>query len=145
MDDVHVRCEVGGMKWVWIIALVLCVAIFGIYKLTFPTKSWNQKLTLYIGTPSGPVTASHVIEVNFIERLKMMSWMDSNTFRLRGEALVADLEGQYLFALLGGVEKPIWLTLRRIDKDIGAYDASLRQMKRQTEPLNLPRDLWPRW
>ncbi len=83
--------------------LILFVAGVGIYKLAYPTYSWNQKLTLVVETPEGVKTGSAVSEVThwFHPNIPVDAGIRKDS--LRGEAVVVDLGGgQYLFALLRG-------------------------------------------
>ncbi|RLJ98020.1 hypothetical protein [Ruegeria conchae] len=106
---------------------------------------WHQKMVLYFDTPDGPMTASSVIRVDFTGAIEWLGSMDGNHTDLTGEAVVADLGGRYLFALIEENAGPlIWLTMLREFDDVAGFKASTRKIKRQTEPLDVPRDLWPR-
>ncbi|MCL6284804.1 hypothetical protein M3P21_14805 [Ruegeria sp. 2012CJ41-6] len=105
---------------------------------------WHQKLVLYLDTPTGPMTASSVIRVDFTGARAWMQQMDSNHTDLTGEAVVADLGGRYLFALIEeGAGKLIWLILSNENEDVGGFKESIRRVERQAEPLEVPRKLWP--
>lgn len=115
--------------------------------LTGCTKKadWHQKMVLYFDTPNGPMTASSVIRVDFTGAIEWLGSMDGNHTDLTGEAVVADLGGRYLFALLEEKAGPlIWLTMRRQGEDIPGFKDAIRKVERQTAPLDVPEDLWPR-
>ena len=105
---------------------------------------WNQKMTLRIDTPNGPVVASGVVAVNYVSPV----WFKQiNNFKINvsGEAIVVDMdEGRTLFALLGGMENLMRDTLR----DAGLIDSPVyvdvtKAIKAQTEPLTVPPKLYP--
>ncbi len=90
-----------GIKVLLAIAAVIALVILS-WRATYPTYVWNQKLTLEIGTPHGPVSASSVVEVTADFEPAVLPEAHSLFFSWRGEAVVADLgNGRFLFALLG--------------------------------------------
>lgn len=106
---------------------------------------WHQKMVLYFDTPNGPMTASSVIRVDFTGAIEWLGSMDGNHTDLTGEAVVADLGGRYLFALIEENAGPmIWLAMLREFDDVAGFKSSTRKIKRQAEPLDVPQDLWPR-
>ena len=68
--------------------------------------NWNQKLTLQIDTPNGPVNASSITRMGveyYPGGLPLAG--TERSYHLTGEAVAADLgDGRYLFALLPGNE-----------------------------------------
>ncbi|MGL1922590.1 MAG: hypothetical protein OCD03_16355 [Hyphomicrobiales bacterium] len=93
-------------RYIFLIVIVLC---FGLYKLVYPTYSWNQKLTVTISTPDGDKTGSAVVGARVIKSPRIMQYVGGVSFEWLGEATVVDLgEGRYVFALLG---HPIYLAL----------------------------------
>ena len=86
--------------------LALCVAaalaIYGFVKLSYPTHSWRQKITITVTTPEGEKTGSAVHAV---------AWSPNRIFKdgaayhlaLQGEAVAVEIApGKVLFALLSG-------------------------------------------
>lgn len=115
--------------------------------LTGCTKKadWHQKMVLYFDTPNGPMTASSVIRVDFTGAIEWLGSMDGNHTDLTGEAVVADLGGRYLFALIdGNAGSLIWLAMRSEFKNVPGFKDAIREVERQTEPLDVPESLWPR-
>jgi hypothetical protein len=105
---------------------------------------WNQKMTLYIDTPSGAIVASGVVAVKRVDAV----WFKSFNYqenKLTGEAVVVDMgEGRMLFALLGGVNSLLHNTLW----DAGLIDSKgfkdvKRAIKTRTEPVTVPPKLYP--
>ena len=66
--------------------------------------SWNQRLTLFVNTPDGPMTASSVTHVDITDYpYGLPAATSSSESTLTGEAIVILLpNGQYLFVLLPG-------------------------------------------
>ncbi|MCF6315304.1 MAG: hypothetical protein L3J30_03225 [Marinosulfonomonas sp.] len=98
------------------------------------TYDWNQKLTLRIDTPNGPIDASSITHmgVDYFPGGLPLSGKE-RSYHLTGEAVVADLgDGRYLFALLPKselAERSFWdlhssddprgVLLRSIQKQVG--------------------------
>lgn len=73
---------------------------------------WNQKLTVVIDTPVGPVSGSSVVEIRARFGQLPMSASEVN-YQIRGEATVVEVApGRYLFALLGGSEERYYQAVR---------------------------------
>lgn len=90
------------MKRFALIILLPVLLLYGCYRLTFPTYSWHQKLTLVIMTPDGVKTGASVVEM-WVEDGPSLGQIPGISSGLRGEATVVDLgDGRYLFALLKG-------------------------------------------
>lgn len=93
-------------RYIFLIVIVLC---FGLYKLVYPTYSWNQKLTVTISTPDGDKSGSAVVSATVRHRPTFGSGVGGVKLEWQGEATVVDLgEGHYIFALL---DHPIYLAL----------------------------------
>ena len=109
--------------------------------------SWRQELRLHVSTPGGPIEPSQVIEVKFEKGSDWLGEFSRDRLRLKGEALVVELGEKRLFVLLDG-ETGRWVWRARIDplprKERRSMAADLRRFKRQYDPLDLPRELWPR-
>lgn len=78
------------------------LAIYGFFKLSYPTHSWRQKITITVTTPEGEKTGSAVHAV---------AWYPNPIFKdgakyhlaLQGEAVAVEAApGKVLFALLAG-------------------------------------------
>lgn len=93
-------------RYIFLIIIALC---YGGYKLAYPTYSWNQKLSVSIGTPEGDKTGSAVVSATVIKSPRIMQYVGGVDFKWRGEATVVDLgEGRYVFAL---ISHPVYLAL----------------------------------
>lgn len=86
------------------VLIAIPLGMWGLYKFNFPTYSWNQKLTVEVMTPSGPVTGSSVINVTWKTQPRLRIFGGA-LGRFFGEATVVDLgDGRYLFAVLRGAD-----------------------------------------
>ncbi|MES0826727.1 hypothetical protein [Ruegeria sp. SCP11] len=114
--------------------------------LTGCTKraDWHQKMVLYFDTPNGPLTASSVIRVDFTGAMAWAGDLDHDHTDLTGEAVVADLGGRYLFALIEEDAGRMIVRALPPDKKGQSFKSTIRWIKSQTEPLDLPMKLWPR-
>ena len=99
---------------------------------SFPDHVWNQKTTLTVETPNGPVSGSGVIEVTawFYDPPDPMTGREVH-YEYRGEAAAVEvLPGQWLFALIGNPAEMIYHAspdaLGGIDRgDRGAWLAAI--------------------
>ena len=114
--------------------------------LTGCTKraDWHQKMVLYFDTPDGPLTASSVIRVDFTGAMAWAGDLDHDHTDLAGEAVVANLGGRYLFALIEEDAGRMIVRVLPPDKKGQSFKSSIRWIKKQSEPLDVPPDLWPR-
>lgn len=118
------------------------------------TKSydWNQKLTLYITTPSGEVVASSVIRIDATDTTSKFFPVEGRKFQNKttGEAVVVDLgQGRYLFALLKNkLGNPVD-QIHEAYSDVlheprrASWGKWVRVLKRQEEPGVLPIRAYP--
>ncbi len=105
---------------------------------------WHQKMVLYFDTPDGPITASSVIRVDFTGAMAWAGDLNHDHTDLIGEAVVADLGGRYLFALIEEDAGRMIVRALPQDKKEQSFKSSIIWIKKQTEPLELPMSLWPR-
>ncbi|WP_428541761.1 hypothetical protein [Profundibacter sp.] len=92
------------MKRLALVILLPILMLYGCFRLTFPTYSWHQKLTLVVETPDGVRSGASVTR-HIVRKQPTFGLADvgSISHSLRGEATVVDLgDGRYLFALLNG-------------------------------------------
>jgi hypothetical protein len=94
----------GGVVLKIVVALALCLPLSGCDLFGFPDWEWHQKLTVSVMTPEGMKTASSVAEGSWSMAPTWFKIGDSGggpgEGRLRGEAVVLELEPQkYFFAL----------------------------------------------
>ncbi len=129
------------MKW-----RLAILVLFGALSLTSCAKhaTWHQKMVLYFQTPDGPREVSVVQEVEFVGPTPGAKQIFRAHSQVRGEAAVASFDGRYLFALLGGADGVLYYSLRSAQPDIGPYVDELRRITQQTDPLDVPRNLYPR-
>ena len=74
-------------------------ALYAIYKLSYPTYSWNQKLTVEVETPEGIVSGSSVVKFTFENTIRIGS-IGGSISSVEGEATIVALpEGRFLFVL----------------------------------------------
>ena len=90
------------------------------------------------------MTASSVIRVDFTGAMAWAGDLDHDHTDLTGEAVVADLGGRYLFALIEEDAGRMIVRALPPDKKGQSFKSSIRWIKKQTKPLNVPQDLWPR-
>ena len=118
------------------------------------TKSydWNQKLTLYITTPSGEVVASSVIRIDATDTTSKFFPVEARKFQNKstGEAVVADLgQGRYLFALLKNKSGNPVDQIHEAYSDVlheprrAFWGKWVRVLKQQEEPGVLPPRAYP--
>ena len=128
-----------------LLALFIGLILFILWAITPSTNQWNQKLTLYITTPTGEVAASSVINIKYGSALKWAGALDGADFTVRGEAVVADMsEGRFVFALLTETGEDL-----AIDTYRDVFDAAkdrtqwIRKLTNQTEERDMPADDYP--
>ena len=92
------------MKRLALLLLLPILLLYGCFKLTFPSYSWHQKLTLVVETPDGVRSGASVTRHSVRKQPTFgLADVGSISHSMRGEATVVDLgDGRYLFALLGG-------------------------------------------
>ena len=85
-----------------ILVFVGVIAFFClVYKINYPTYSWNQKLTVEVETPEGVASGSSVVAVKWQQNPDV--WQEIRAVRdsHEGKATMVELpDGKYLFALL---------------------------------------------
>ncbi|MEE9313198.1 MAG: hypothetical protein V3V02_00985 [Rhizobiaceae bacterium] len=81
--------------------LVLLALGYGLKRCYFPSYSWYQKLTLVWETPTGLVSGSSVLWVQWRGSPKFLPDVSTVSARVIGEAAVVDFgKGRYIFALI---------------------------------------------
>jgi len=133
------------MKVVAGLGVIAAVLFLWVWTTFMPeTHSWRQKLTLVVETPKGEVSGSSVVgvRVDFYEGGQIMSGTEVH-YDLTGEAAVVEvLPGKYLFVLMGDSEELFARAAR--DRFNGMTRGEwLRQIPKQTEPVELTGDLIP--
>jgi|GEM_PF-6222565 hypothetical protein len=88
-------------RMIWI-GLALILAFLYLYRPYFPKASYNEKMTLTVGTPDGPVSGAAVTRVTLWQEPSLIFPEAGGGFHdVRGEAVVVDLgDGRMIFALL---------------------------------------------
>ena len=100
---------------------VLVFGISGFYNLSYPTASFNYRLSLEVMTPEGPKTGSGVIQVSYGSTFNLNGGGRRGVIRVTGEAVPVDLgHGKFLFATLTNVMSGRQGSLGKLD---GALDA----------------------
>lgn len=85
------------------IFILIIGAIYGGYKIAYPTYRWNQKLTITVDTPQGVVSGSSISKVSRTATPQILPDMHNHEDDFTGEAAFVDLgAGRYLFASLDG-------------------------------------------
>ena len=132
------------MKMARRILLLICFALLAACN----PYGWNQKLTVTVQTPDGPVSASSVTQVTKIVSDGPFPLPEARGGRseLAGEAVVVEvLPGEYLFVLLKGVDD---LAFRAFEDVIPYRRGSefarwARQIARHREPGIVPPANYP--
>ena len=91
-----------GVFWLFLVPIAAILAIYGLYKLSYPTQSWRQKITITVTTPDGDKSGSAVQAVKWTPN---PIFKDGAAFHLslQGEAVAVEVApGKFLFALLSG-------------------------------------------
>lgn len=133
-------------NFLWALLLVP-IALFGLYKLNYPTHSWYEKMVLTIETPDGDRSGHAVRHVEVVREPSLLPQMSGADISLKGEAIVLRVsEDKYLFALLGA---PVgWLRSvyeskfpdrKKGNQQIGRWESSLDGLG----PLPVPRQAYP--
>ena len=98
----------------------------------FDEYGWNQKLTVTVQTPEGPVSASSVTRVTMTETDAF--WVPHEArgvqSRLEGEAVVLEVQpGKFLFVLLAGVDHLAAHTFPEFDgiRDFGDWARAIQE------------------
>ncbi len=88
------------------IFIFIALSLSGCEWLGFRSWTWNQKLTVTVDTPNGPVSGSSVTEVGVTippEWWGVGDFKGASSSYVSGEGVVVEVsEGKYLFALLYG-------------------------------------------
>ena len=108
------------------------------------TDSWNQKLTLFVETPTGEVSGSAITEVRVTFYANAsLNFGTEVQYSLTGEAAAVEvLPGRFLFALMGDSEELFFRAAKDQFKGM-TRGAWLRPIPGQTEPVTLTGDLIP--
>lgn len=102
-------------------------ALYAIYKLSYPTYSWNQKLTVEVETPEGIVSGSSVVKFTFENTIRIGS-IGGSISSVEGEATIVALpEGRFLFVLLGRPGAMAEVSYK--EAILGNPDARVKDMK----------------
>ena len=145
----------SGLTKALLILAALALGGFMLWKINYPTYTWNQKLTVTVSTPGGEVSGSSVVAVSWTKNFFSGGWGGA-LFHLtmRGDATTVDLGGgQFLFALLAyeHSQEPhstgvIPLKLLGDEKLYWSTDSFKKvQAARGRGPIALPRKLYPRF
>ena len=127
--------------------LFVPIALFGLYKLNYPTHSWYEKMVLTIETPDGDISGHAVRHVEVVREPSPLPQMSGADISFKGEAIVLSLsEDKYLFALL---DAPVgWLRSvyeskfpdrQKGNQEIGKWESSLNGLG----PVSVPRQAYP--
>lgn len=118
------------------------VAILIIYLALLARAAWNQEMTLHLETPAGILQASSVSMVKFkaspswLSHPKLLGSLGaSHTAEATGEAVVAKLGQQYLFALLDGANTKLYYSWPRPKNENISYRDAVRHLQRQKKPM----------
>ena len=98
------RAEVRPRRTIVSLAatIVAAMGLAGCGFLGFDHWRWNQKMTIVVETPSGPVTGASVVRIDVSQKPRIFHESRGIVRSLDGEAVTIELaQGQYLFALLG--------------------------------------------
>ncbi len=136
------------MRPILILALVLPLTIGAGYAQE--TYTWNQRMTVTVETPDGPVSGTTVYEVTAVifSDGGGLSGTTAARYTHRGEAAVIDLGGdRYIFALVEPFGENIYRAAPdRFDGiDYNERARWIRAFRRMREPLVLPEEYYPRF
>jgi hypothetical protein len=108
----------------------------------FFDKSWHQKLTVVIETPSGEVSGSSVVRAGWRSDSKIiLRDLDRGHFTLTGEALAVEvMPGRWLFLLLPGQDRLFYALLGKRGEGI---EDTIPAIRAQRDPLLLSPTLYP--
>jgi hypothetical protein len=139
----------SGLTKVLLILAALALGGFMLWKMSYPTHAWNQKLTVIVSTPRGEVSGSSVVAISWSEAFFRG---EGAVFRLtmRGEATTVDLgRGQFLFIVLGyhGSKQCTGLIPLKFlgDEELYWSTDSFKKVQaaRGRGPITLPQQLYP--
>ena len=123
------------------------IAPYLIYKLFYPTYSWNERMIVTVSTPDGDVSGSAVRSVKIVQTPRILPQITGGSIALKGEAVVIDLgNGKHMFALLGA---PAGWAGSAYGVHINEPRAAFTPWARWTSylsgqwPLDLPRPRYP--
>lgn len=89
---------------IWFITIIGLLII--IFRMTYPSYSWNQKTNIVVQTPSGLKSGSGVVYIKWSDGPKILPDPPKRTYSYEGEAAILDLgDGKYLFALISDAER----------------------------------------
>lgn len=140
--------EQGGTKPVsrrlWKV-IVLLIALPLLLSACPSWYSWNQKLSLTLDTPNGPLVASTVqqVKVTYMPQWMGLGWSTGPIVKtkLTGEGLALDLgDGRIMLSLLHEGALPHW-QFRDLGKGRRLYAAIENQIGQP--PRQLEQNLWP--
>lgn len=125
--------------------LVLLIALPLLYTLSPSWYGWNQKLSMTLDTPNGPLVASTVqqVKVTYLPQWMGLGWSAGPIVQtqLKGESLALDLgDGRILLTRLneGSFAHLVFHDLGRGRERYAAIENQIGQ-----PPRPLPQDLWP--
>lgn len=140
-----------GIRAGWKTWAAILFGLFVVFVWTpfFPHAAYNERLTITVMTPDGPVNGSSVTRVRHALS-PMIGHAGGYTIDVAGEATVVDLgEGRYLFALLTsrGLAREAYEAdgrVARFDRDRFRWNfIDLKYFSRHT-PAPVPREAYPR-
>ena len=127
------------------IFIAAILALYGLYKLSYPTQSWRQNITITVTTPEGEKTGSSVQSVTWTPN-PIFKDGASEHVNMQGEAVAVEVApGKFLFALLTGPLGPEhmgWVA-RRLFGAKAADDYAAIRAARGKGPADLPTALIP--
>ena len=127
------------------IFIAAILAIYGLYKLSYPTHSWRQKITITVTTPEGEKTGSSIQSVTWTPN-PILKDGASEHVNMQAEAVAVEVApGKVLFALLTGPLGPEhmgWVA-RRLFGAKAADDYAAIRAARGKGPADLPTALIP--
>ncbi|WP_376743288.1 hypothetical protein [Ensifer canadensis] len=127
------------------ISIAIVVGAYFAYKFFFPTYAWNQKLTVTIGTPAGPVTASSVTRITWTAEPQLLPEIRGHSTTTTGEAAFVDLgEGKYVVALLRDADALVRRAIRYAAPGTPSRDVLPHINRKIGEVMLLPQVLYPR-
>ena len=135
-------------RMIWL-GLALILAFLYFYRPYFPKAAYNEKMTLTVTTPGGPVSGAAVTRVTLWQEPSIIPDAGGGFHKVRGEAVVVDLgEGRVLFALLPheGVRAAYAADGRIEAFDPDAFRRYFFKLKYLTShaPADVPRENYPR-
>ena len=99
-----------------VMVLLAALAVGLVWLVTGGTRThaWNQKMTITVETPSGPVTSSSVVRVTFQRGIWWLRSLDMDKTQLHGESFALEVSpGKWLFALLPQQENMLYHSIKQ--------------------------------